>query len=131
MTPGALGRPSVNFRLPRSVWFCFWIQLLLFANTVACECLYTENAPRAVFVALAQEYDLDPVLSSIHHLEDNFNKRYQYGWVFFSTAPLSDEFRRRTSNATGAACMYEVVQDGDLKTPGRVPDALAEAQSAG
>ncbi|KAL3962860.1 hypothetical protein ACCO45_004383 [Purpureocillium lilacinum] len=121
MTGGALGRPSfVNFRLSVSVWLSFWIQLLLFAITTASEWLPSEEPPRAVFVALAHEQDLEPVLSSIYHLEDTFNNRYRYGWVFFSTAPLSDEFRRRTSNATAAVCMYEVVQDDDLKDPGPV-----------
>ncbi|KAF5134810.1 Alpha-1,2 mannosyltransferase KTR1 [Metarhizium anisopliae] len=50
----------------------------------------------------------------MHQLEDAFNSRYNYDWVFFSTAPLSEEFRRLTSNATTATCVYEVVHQGDV-----------------
>ncbi|OAA51527.1 alpha-1,2 mannosyltransferase KTR1 [Metarhizium rileyi] len=70
-------------------------------------------APRAALVTLAYEYDLQPLLSSMHQLEDAFNRRYNYDWVFFSTAPLSEEFRQLTSNATTATCIYEVVRQGD------------------
>ncbi|KHN95896.1 alpha-1,2 mannosyltransferase KTR1 [Metarhizium album ARSEF 1941] len=76
--------------------------------------LADDAAPRAALVTLAYEYDLEPLLSSMHQLEQAFNSRYNYDWVFFSTVPLSEEFRRLTSNATTATCVYEVVGQGDV-----------------
>lgn len=66
--------------------------------------------PRAALVSLAQDHDLSAVLSSVAQLEQSFNSRYQYEWVFFSPAPLSENFKVLTSNATNATCMYEVVE---------------------
>ncbi|PFH61365.1 hypothetical protein XA68_17543 [Ophiocordyceps unilateralis] len=69
----------------------------------------TDHPPRAVLVSFALENDLPAVLSSVSQLEETFNSRYRYDWVFFSTHPLSEDFRRLTSNATKATCVYEVI----------------------
>jgi mannosyltransferase len=74
---------------------------------------FVAGTPKAALVTLASEYELEPLLSSIHQLEDTFNNRYNYDWIFFSMEPLSDEFRRRTSNATTATCIYELVRQKD------------------
>jgi mannosyltransferase len=64
-------------------------------------------------VSLVHENDLSPVLTSIRELETTFNSKYKYDWVFFSTEPLGEKFRRETSNATGATCLYEVIPRND------------------
>lgn len=108
-----------------------WItSLALSAHGASCTLVPTEFAPRAVFVALVHEGELQPMLSSIRQLEDSFNKHYLYDWVFFSTVPLSDEFRRLTSNATNATCLYEVAQQSRLGASGGVVDGAAEAFGA-
>ncbi|KAH0489723.1 hypothetical protein TgHK011_010140 [Trichoderma gracile] len=75
------------------------------------------------FVSLAHEHDLPAVLSSISQLEETYNHRYRYPWVFFSTQPLSEGFRQQTSNATGAVCLYEVITKDNLVSP-KQPSAL-------
>lgn len=77
----------------------------------------TDQRPRAAFVSLAHENDLSALLSSISQLEETFNYRYKYHWIFFSTQPLSEEFRQQTSNATGAVCLYEVISEDKLASP--------------
>ncbi|KAG6039659.1 hypothetical protein E4U41_002327 [Claviceps citrina] len=67
-----------------------------------------DSTPRAALVTLAHENDLEPLLSSMSQLEDSFNNRYKYDWVFFGVETLSDRFRQLTSNATAATCIYEV-----------------------
>ena len=69
----------------------------------------TDRSVRAALVSVAHEDGLPGVLSTIQQLEETFNSQYQYHWVFFSTEPLSESFRRQTSNATKAVCLYEVV----------------------
>ncbi|PNP55843.1 hypothetical protein THARTR1_04063 [Trichoderma harzianum] len=93
----------------------------------------TDQRPRAAFVSLAHENDLSALLSSISQLEETFNYRYQYHWIFFSTQPLSEEFRQQTSNATGAVCLYEVISEDKLASP-KQPAAfntLPPAQTGG
>ncbi|KAG5953239.1 hypothetical protein E4U53_006252 [Claviceps sorghi] len=48
-------------------------------------------------------------------LEDAFNNKYKYDWVFFGVETLSDRFRQLTSNATAATCIYEVARQNDVQ----------------
>lgn len=43
---------------------------------------------------LARNSDADGAVSSIKELEDRFNKRYQYPWLFLNEVPFSDEFKQ-------------------------------------
>ncbi|QPH10639.1 hypothetical protein C2857_002035 [Epichloe festucae Fl1] len=74
-----------------------------------------DSTPRAALVTLAHEDDLEPLLSSMSQLEDSFNNRYKYDWVFFGIDVLSDKFRQLTSNATTATCIYEVARQNDVE----------------
>ncbi|KAL7785933.1 glycosyltransferase family 15 protein [Trichoderma ceciliae] len=100
-------------------WIFLLFQLSSFVHGLAISSA-TDQRPRAAFVSLAHEHDLPAVLSSISQLEETFNRRYQYHWVFFSTQPLSEEFRRQTSNATGAICIYEVISEHYLASPNQL-----------
>lgn len=94
-------------------WIFLFIQLSSFVHGLAISTA-TDQRPKAAFVSVAHEHDLPAVLSSMSQLEETFNHRYLYHWVFFSTQPLSEEFRRQTSNATGAICIYEVISEQNL-----------------
>jgi Glycolipid 2-alpha-mannosyltransferase len=65
--------------------------------------------PKAAFVVLAHDYELPEMVASMQQLEGTFNKRYHYHWVFFSNEEFSETFRRVTSNATNATCVYEQI----------------------
>ncbi|CAH0023313.1 unnamed protein product [Clonostachys rhizophaga] len=69
----------------------------------------SESSPRAALVALVEESDLSDLGVSIRQLEESFNSRFQYPWVFFSTKPLNEDFREVVSAATTSACFYEVI----------------------
>lgn len=97
-------------------WIFLLIQMSSFVHGLAISSA-TDQKPRAAFVSLAHENDLSALLSSISQLEETFNHRYQYHWIFFSTQPLSEEFRQQTSNATGAVCFYEVISGDKLASP--------------
>lgn len=97
-------------------WIFLLIQMSSFVHGLAISSA-TDKKPRAAFVSLAHENDLSALLSSISQLEETFNHRYQYHWIFFSTQPLSEEFRQQTSNATGAVCFYEVISGDKLASP--------------
>ncbi|EGR44673.1 glycosyltransferase family 15 [Trichoderma reesei QM6a] len=97
-------------------WIFVLIQLSSFVHGLAISSA-TDQRPRAAFVSLAHEHDLPAILSSISQLEETYNHRYRYPWVFFSTQPLSEDFRQQTSNATGAVCLYEVITKENLISP--------------
>ncbi|KAM5370927.1 hypothetical protein ACJZ2D_008240 [Fusarium nematophilum] len=79
---------------------------------------YTDTPPRAALVTLTHEDDLGAMLFTMKQLEDKFNSRYHYHWVFFSTQELGDDFKELTSNATNATCIYEVIPDENWSIPG-------------
>ncbi|KAM6520472.1 hypothetical protein FSOLCH5_005265 [Fusarium solani] len=58
------------------------------------------------------------MLFTMQQLEDKFNNRYQYQWIFFSTEMLGDDFKELTSNATNATCIYEVIPNENWVIPG-------------
>lgn len=90
-------------------WIWIFCLLLLSSFTQATESPHRPEdcAPRAALVSMVHEHDVHDILHSIQQLEESFNARYLYHWVFFSTSPLSDDFRRVTANATNATCIFE------------------------
>lgn len=48
----------------------------------------------AALVILARNSDLKGVLESMKHMENTFNKRFQYPWVFLNEEPFSDDFKK-------------------------------------
>jgi hypothetical protein len=56
----------------------------------------TPSAPdraNATFVILARNSDLDSTVQSIRDMEDRFNRRHGYPYVFLNEVPFTDEFK--------------------------------------
>lgn len=47
----------------------------------------------AVLLMLARNSELEGALSSVTQLEERFNHRYNYSWVFLNEVPFTDEFK--------------------------------------
>ncbi|KAK1986967.1 glycolipid 2-alpha-mannosyltransferase [Colletotrichum cereale] len=72
--------------------------------------LYVRDpSPRAAFVALVSENQLDQMVASVAQLEERFNNKYRYDWVFFSFEELSEDFKDVTSNATTGTVTYNLI----------------------
>jgi Glycolipid 2-alpha-mannosyltransferase len=50
----------------------------------------------ATFVILARNSDLDGTMQSIRDMEDKFNRRHGYPYVFLNEVPFNDEFKKST-----------------------------------
>ena len=48
----------------------------------------------AVLLMLVRNSELEDALSSVTQLEERFNKRFGYPWVFLNDEPFSDEFKQ-------------------------------------
>lgn len=64
---------------------------------------------RAAFVSLARNSEVYNMLNSIRHVEDRFNRKFNYDWVFFNDVPFSEEFIKLTSAAVSGKAIYEVI----------------------
>jgi alpha 1,2-mannosyltransferase len=52
-----------------------------------------ERKANAAIVSLARNGDIDGIVSSMKQMEDRFNKRYGYPYVFLNEEEFSEEFK--------------------------------------
>jgi alpha 1,2-mannosyltransferase len=60
----------------------------------------------ATFVTLARNSDVWEIAKSIRHVEDRFNRKFNYDWVFLNDDDFSDEFKRVTSALVSGKTKY-------------------------
>ena len=49
--------------------------------------------PRAALISLVRNSELSGILQSMRQLEFQWNRKYQYPWIFFNDESFSDEFK--------------------------------------
>ena len=49
--------------------------------------------PRAALISLVRNSELEGLIQSMRQLEYQWNRKYQYPWIFFNDEPFSDEFK--------------------------------------
>lgn len=52
-----------------------------------------EGAANAVMLMLARNIELEGAVRSVKNLEEKFNHRYHYPWVFLNEEPFTEEFK--------------------------------------
>lgn len=79
-----------------------------------------KHRPKAAFISLVRNEELDGILQSIRQLEFYFNRRHAYPWIFFSEVAFTDEFKAATSNATSATTEYHLIPVEHWSTPSNI-----------
>ncbi|ODQ66339.1 glycosyl transferase [Nadsonia fulvescens var. elongata DSM 6958] len=75
----------------------------------------TPNVPapgervKATFVSLARNQDLWELVKSIRNVEDKFNKKYQYDWVFLNDVEFDDNFKEVTTALVSGTTKYGLI----------------------
>ena len=52
-----------------------------------------ERKANATILSLARNGDIEGIAFSMKQMEDRFNKKYQYPYVFLNEEPFSDDFK--------------------------------------
>lgn len=60
----------------------------------------------ATFVTLARNSDLWEIARSIRQVEDRFNRKFGYDWVFLNDQPFDEEFKKVTSALVSGKTHY-------------------------
>ncbi|EUC50717.1 glycosyltransferase family 15 protein [Bipolaris oryzae ATCC 44560] len=60
----------------------------------------------ATFVTLARNQDVWEIAKSIRHVEDRFNRKFNYDWVFLNDDDFSDEFKKVTTALVSGKTKY-------------------------
>ncbi|KAF2965093.1 hypothetical protein GQX73_g8486 [Xylaria multiplex] len=70
-----------------------------------------ETRPKAAFIALVRNSEVEEMVYSMAQLEARFNNRltHHYDWVFFNDEEFSEEFMSSVSNATNSQCYFEII----------------------
>ncbi|KAJ1907174.1 hypothetical protein IWQ60_011914 [Tieghemiomyces parasiticus] len=64
---------------------------------------------KACFVILVRNSDIHDLRATMRELEDRFNHKFNYPYVFLNNEPFSDEFKDLTSTATSANTSYGLI----------------------
>lgn len=81
---------------------------------------YPKNDGRkenAAMVTLARNSDLWSLVRSIRHVEDRFNRKYGYDWVFLNDEPFTDEFKRVTTSLISGNTKYGLIPEEHWSFP--------------
>ncbi|CAK7265042.1 alpha 1,2-mannosyltransferase 2.4.1 [Sporothrix epigloea] len=89
-----------------------------------------EDAPgprmNATFVTLARNSDVWEVARSIRQIEDRFNKRYHYDWVFLNDKPFDDDFKKVTSSLISGKTHYGLIPPEHWSYPAHIDQERAK-----
>lgn len=72
---------------------------------------------KATFVTLARNSDLYQLVDSIRQIEDRFNHKFHYDWVFLNEEEFSDEFKEVTSAAVSGKTKYGFIPKAHWSYP--------------
>ena len=61
---------------------------------------------KAAIIALVRNSELREMAQSMRELEETFNRKFKYPWIFFNDEPFDDKFKRITSSLTDAETFY-------------------------
>lgn len=87
----------------------------------------TAPGPRmnATFVTLARNTDVWDIAKSIREVEDRFNRRYNYDWVFLNDKPFDDTFKKVTSSLVSGNTYYDQIPEEHWSFPEWIDQAKA------
>ncbi|KAK3687810.1 nucleotide-diphospho-sugar transferase [Podospora appendiculata] len=87
-----------------------------------------KDGPRvnATFVTLARNSDIWEIARSIRQVEDRFNRRYNYDWVFLNDKPFDDTFKKVTSSLVSGKTHYGVIPKEHWSFPPHIDQDKAQ-----
>jgi alpha 1,2-mannosyltransferase len=81
----------------------------------------------ATFVVLARNTDLDGIMRSVRDMEDRFNRKYGYPYVFLNDEAFTDEFKTRISNIISSKVEFGLVPRDHWVQPDWIDEEKAKA----
>lgn len=78
---------------------------------------YPGSKVKATFVTLARNSDLEELLGSIRSVEDRFNKKFQYDWVFLNDDEFTQEFKETVAALTSGNVKFGLIPEEHWSYP--------------
>jgi len=86
-----------------------------------------DKVPRATFFTLVRNSEMYGLIASIERLEQRFNKRMNYDWVFMNDVPFTKEFIERTSAMVSGTARYGIIPHEHWSYPDWIDQDRARA----
>jgi alpha 1,2-mannosyltransferase len=81
----------------------------------------------AVFVILARNSDINGIVFSMKQMEDRFNRKFQYDYVFLNEQPFDQSFKDRVSELTDAKVQFGLIPNDHWVQPAWIDESRASA----
>lgn len=79
----------------------------------------------AAIVILARNTDIKGVISSVKQMEDRFNHKFQYPYVFLNDQPFEDKFKMRVTELTDAHVQFGLIPSNHWNQPSSINETKA------
>lgn len=86
----------------------------------------TGERANATFVTLARNNDIWEIAKSIRHVEDRFNRKFNYDWVFLNDKPFDEQFKKVTSNLVSGKTKYGLIPPEHWSFPDHIDQKKAQ-----
>ncbi|KAK0721729.1 nucleotide-diphospho-sugar transferase [Lasiosphaeria miniovina] len=80
----------------------------------------------ATFVTLARNSDIWDIAKSIRQVEDRFNRRYNYDWVFLNDKPFDEAFKKVTTSLVSGTTHYGLIPKEHWSFPPHIDQERAK-----
>ncbi|KAJ7109391.1 glycosyltransferase family 15 protein [Mycena epipterygia] len=84
----------------------------------------------AAIVMLARNGDLNGIVSSLKQMEDRFNKKFNYPYVFLNEEPFSENFKTRVAGLTDSPVQFGLIPHDHWFQPDWIDETRAAASRA-
>ncbi|KAI9660222.1 MAG: alpha 1,2-mannosyltransferase 2.4.1 [Alyxoria varia] len=81
------------------------------------EDLGASSKMNATFVTLARNSDVWEISKSIRTIEDRFNRKFNYDWVFLNDKPFDEQFKKVTTALVSGKTRYGLIPEAHWSFP--------------
>lgn len=81
---------------------------------------------KAALISLTRNSELEGILHSMVQIEENFNKKYHYPWIFFNDKEFTTEFKTAVQRATNSTCQFVHIDKDDWDPPPWIDQSLVK-----
>lgn len=72
---------------------------------------HDEEKVKGCFVILIRNNELEGIVSTMSQIEDTFNGKYDYPYVFLNNEEFTSEFRSTVNSLTNARVLFGIVEE--------------------
>lgn len=85
----------------------------------------SDNRVKACYVVLVRNSELDGIIPTMRQIEDTFNKKYNYPYVFLNNEPFTPEFMNKVRLSTNSDVLFGEIDQSMWGYPNHINQTYA------